>query len=53
MNIKIEESRQLTKQFEEWNEVFEILSYCRKNNLSEIESHSILSNRFSLQKNKP
>jgi hypothetical protein len=44
------EGKQKSNQFNEWWDVFEILSYCRKCELSEIEVHSILSNRFELKR---
>jgi uncharacterized SAM-binding protein YcdF (DUF218 family) len=44
------EGKQQGNQFNEWWDVFEILSYCRKCELSEIEVHSILSNRFELKR---
>jgi hypothetical protein len=44
------EGNQKTHQFQEWWDVFEILSYGRKLELSELEMHSILSNRFELKR---
>lgn len=44
------EGNQLTHQFQEWWDVFQILSYGRKLKLSELEMHSILSNRFELKR---
>ena len=44
------EGNQKTHQFQEWWDVFEILSYGRKLELSEMEMHSILSNRFELKR---
>lgn len=44
------EGNQKTHQFQEWWDVFEILSYSRKLELSELEMHSILSNRFELKR---
>lgn len=44
------ECNQKTHQFQEWWYVFEILSYGRKLQLSELEMHSILSNRFELKR---
>lgn len=44
------EGNQKTHQFQEWWYVFEILSYGRKLQLSELEMHSILSNRFELKR---
>ncbi len=44
------EGNQNTHQFQEWWDVFEILSYGRKLELSELEMHSILSNRFELKR---
>lgn len=42
------EGNQKTHQFKEWWDVFQVLSECRKHKLSELEAHSILSNRFKL-----
>lgn len=39
---------QRAHKFAEWHEVFEFLSVCRKNGMSELESWSILSNRFDI-----
>lgn len=47
------EGNQEAHQFQEWWDVFEILSYGRKLELSEVEMHSILSNRFKLIINQP
>jgi len=47
--LLLEEGQKESHQFQEWWDIFEILSYCRKLNLSEMESHSILSNRFNLE----
>lgn len=48
------EGQQGAHQFQEWWDVFEIQSYCRKFNLAEINMWSILSNRFKLiPKTKP
>jgi len=44
------EGNQKTHQFKEWWDVFEILSYGRKLELSELEMHSILSNRFEMKR---
>jgi hypothetical protein len=44
------EGNQKTLQFQEWWDVFEILSYGRKLELSELEMQSILSNRFELKR---
>jgi hypothetical protein len=44
------EGKQKTYQFNEWWDVFEIISYVKKLELSELEMHSILSNRFELKR---
>jgi hypothetical protein len=49
--IQLKDGNQPTHQFEEWNAVFELQSQCRKLGFSELEMHSVLSNRFEL-KNK-
>ena len=49
-DILKKEGIQKTHQFQEWWDVFEILSYGRKIELSELEIHSILSNRFKLER---
>jgi hypothetical protein len=49
-DILKKEGKQKTHQFQEWWDVFEILSYGRKLELSELEIHSILSNRFKLER---
>ena len=38
----------LGEQFTEWNDVFDILSHCRKCELSEVETWCILSTHFIL-----
>lgn len=48
----IKEGSKASNQFNEWHDVFEILSYCKKCGLSETETHSVLSNRFELIKIK-
>ena len=40
---------QLGHNFAEWHEVFEFMSVCRKNNMSELELWGILSNRFDIK----
>jgi hypothetical protein len=45
----VEQRNQQTHQFNEWLDVFEIISNCRNLGLSELERHSILSNRFELK----
>ena len=45
------EGAQLGKQFDEYNELFELLSYSRRCELSELETYCMLSNRFTLVKN--
>jgi hypothetical protein len=50
MNTEFTEQRnQETHQFNEWLDVFEIISNCINLGLSELERHSILSNRFELK----
>lgn len=44
------EGNVLSNQFEEWWDIFEIQSYARKLNLSELQTWSILSNRFELKR---
>ena len=44
------EGKQKTYQLNEWWDVFEIISYVKKLELSELEMHSILSNRFELKR---
>jgi hypothetical protein len=36
-------------QFKEWNDVFDLLSECRRYDLPEIYAWSILSNRFEIK----
>lgn len=49
--IELKESNQSTHQFKEWHAVFELQSQCRKLGFSELEMHSVLSNRFELKRN--
>lgn len=44
------EGNKNTHQFKEWWGVFEILSYGRRLELSELEMHSILSNRYEIRR---
>jgi len=48
--LEIKDGNQPAYQFDEWNTLFELQSQCRKIGLSELEIHSVLSNRFELKK---
>jgi hypothetical protein len=50
--LEIKDGNQLTHQFEEWNTLFELQSQCKNLGFSELEIHSVLSNRFELKKRK-
>ena len=43
------EGEQLSLQYEEWNDIFDILSMCRIHNLTELYTWSILSNRYKVE----
>ena len=45
-SILEKEGEQRGGQLQEWNDVFDILMWCRKCGLSEMYAHSILSNRY-------
>lgn len=47
-----EESKKATNQFSEWWDIFEIISICKKLDLSELHTHAILSNRFEIIRRK-
>jgi len=47
--IEIKDGNQLTHQFEEWNTLFELQSQCKNLGFSELQIHSVLSNKFQLK----
>lgn len=47
--LEIKDGNQLAHQFEEWNTLFELQAQCKNLGFSELQIHSVLSNKFQLK----